>query len=250
MGAVTGKGLSGLIRENFGVRWTAILGLAFISSNVFTTAAEFAGVAAAAEIFHVSRYIAVPIAGLLVFFLILRANRKVTERIFLVSSALYFSYVISGLKSQPHWPDVWHGLLRSDVSDQSELLVDGHRAGRHDDLALDVLLSASRDRRKRRARPRLRALAHRRRVRLLRHRLHVVFHDPLHRGDDLRLQRIASAHDADCDQSGLGRCDRAQTARRRICGGSFCTRHSERRHLHGLDSAAFDRLLHLRSRRL
>ncbi len=111
MGAVTGKGLSGLIRENFGVRWTAILGLAFISSNVFTTAAEFAGVAAASEIFHVSRYIAVPLAGLLVFFLILRANRKVTERIFLVSSALYFSYVISGLKSQPHWPDVWHGFL-------------------------------------------------------------------------------------------------------------------------------------------
>src|SRR5579872_1188391 len=100
MGAVTGKGLSGLIRENFGVRWTAILGLAFVSSNVFTTAAEFAGVAAASEIFHVSRFIAVPLAGLLVFFLILRANRKITERIFLVSSALYISYVISGLKSQ------------------------------------------------------------------------------------------------------------------------------------------------------
>jgi len=111
MGAVTGKGLSGLIRENFGVRWTTILGLAFISSNVFTTAAEFAGVAAASEIFHVSRYIAVPAAGLLVFFLILRANRKVTERVFLVSSALYFSYVVSGLKSQPHWPDVWHGFF-------------------------------------------------------------------------------------------------------------------------------------------
>ena len=111
MGAVTGKGLSGLIRENFGVRWAAVLGLAFVSSNVFTTSAEFAGVAAAALIFHVSPYVAVPGAALLVFFLILRANRKVTERIFLVASALYFSYVISGFKSEPHWPDVWRGFF-------------------------------------------------------------------------------------------------------------------------------------------
>lgn len=111
MGAVTGKGLSGLIRENFGVRWTALLGLAFVLSNVFTTSAEFAGVAAAGEIFHISRFLAVPVAALLVFFLILRANRKVTERVFLVSSALYVSYVISGLKSNPHWPDVWRGFF-------------------------------------------------------------------------------------------------------------------------------------------
>lgn len=111
MGAVTGKGLSGLIRENFGVRWTALLGSAFVASNVFTTAAEFAGVAAAAEIFHVSRFIAVPLAGLLVFMLILRANRKITERVFLVSSALYFSYVISGLRSEPDWSQVWKGFF-------------------------------------------------------------------------------------------------------------------------------------------
>ncbi|MGH7683013.1 MAG: NRAMP family divalent metal transporter, partial [Vulcanimicrobiaceae bacterium] len=111
MGAVTGKGLSGLIRENFGVRWTALLGLAFVGSNIFTTAAEFAGVATAAEIFHVSRFIAVPAAAFLVFFLILRANRKITERVFLVSSALYVSYVISGLRSNPTWPEVWKGFF-------------------------------------------------------------------------------------------------------------------------------------------
>src|SRR5579864_805780 len=79
MGAVTGKGLSGLIRENFGVRWTAWLGLALVSSNVFTTSAEFAGVAAAAQIFHVSRFIVVPGAALLVFFLIFLNNTKITE---------------------------------------------------------------------------------------------------------------------------------------------------------------------------
>lgn len=111
MGAVTGKGLSGLIRENFGVRWTALLGLAYVATNVFTTAAEFAGVATAAEIFHVSRLIAVPAAALLVFLLILRADRKITERIFLISSALYVSYVVSGLKSNPDWPQVWKGFL-------------------------------------------------------------------------------------------------------------------------------------------
>ena len=111
MGAVTGKGLSGLIRENFGVRWTAALGLAFVTSNIFTTAAEFAGVAAAADIFRVSKFIAVPAAGLLVFFLILRANRKITERVFLFSSALYISYVVSGLRSHPDWSQVWKGFL-------------------------------------------------------------------------------------------------------------------------------------------
>ncbi|MBV8601439.1 MAG: divalent metal cation transporter [Candidatus Eremiobacteraeota bacterium] len=111
MGAVTGKGLSGLIRENFGVRWAAVLGMAFVASNIFTTAAEFAGVATASEIFHVSRFIAVPLAAILVFFLILRADRKTSERVFLVASALYFSYVISGFKSEPHWPDVWRGFF-------------------------------------------------------------------------------------------------------------------------------------------
>lgn len=111
MGAVTGKGLSGLIRENFGVRWTALLGLAFVGSNIFTTAAEFAGVATASEIFHVSKFIAVPAAAILVFLLILRANRKITERVFMVSSALYVSYVISGLRSHPDWAHVWRGFL-------------------------------------------------------------------------------------------------------------------------------------------
>src|SRR5271165_3750317 len=61
MGAVTGKGLAALIRENFGVRWTTLVMLAFVASNVFTTAAEFAGVATAGQIFHISRFIAVPL---------------------------------------------------------------------------------------------------------------------------------------------------------------------------------------------
>ena len=111
MGAVTGKGLAALIRENFGVRWTALVMLAFVASNVFTTSAEFAGIATAAEIFHVSKFIAVPLAAILVFGLVWRADRKTTERVFLVLSALYFSYVISGFKAGPHWPDVWKGLL-------------------------------------------------------------------------------------------------------------------------------------------
>ena len=122
MGAVTGKGLAALIRENFGVRWTALVMLAFVGSNVFTTSAEFAGIATAAEIFHVSRFIAVPLAAVLVFVLVWRADRKTTERIFLLLSALYFSYVISGFRANPNWHDVWKGFFIPTIQNDSGYL--------------------------------------------------------------------------------------------------------------------------------
>lgn len=122
MGAVTGKGLAGLIRENFGVRWTFALMLAFVGSNIFTTAAEFAGVATAAEIFHVSRFIAVPLVAAAVFFLVWKGDRKTTERVFLGASAIYFTYVISGFRAQPKWSDVWHGFLIPTVQSNPDYL--------------------------------------------------------------------------------------------------------------------------------
>ena len=123
MGAVTGKGLAGLIRENFGVRWTFFVMVAFVGSNIFTTAAEFAGVATASEIFRPnSHYITVPIVAVGVFFMVLRLNRKITERIFLGASAIYFTYVISGFKAQPNWHDVWRGFLIPTVQGNSSYL--------------------------------------------------------------------------------------------------------------------------------
>ncbi|MBV8726367.1 MAG: Nramp family divalent metal transporter, partial [Candidatus Eremiobacteraeota bacterium] len=111
MGAVTGKGLAGLIREHFGVRWTFFVMLGLAITNVLTTAAEFAGVAVAAAIFRVPPLIAVPVVAALVYFLVLRTSRGTVEKVFLVLSALYLTYVVSGFRAAPKWHDVWKGFL-------------------------------------------------------------------------------------------------------------------------------------------
>ncbi len=108
MGVVTGKGLSDLVRERFGVRVTLwVLGMLFLA-NVATTVAEFAGVAASMELFGVSRYLAVPAAALVVWFLVLRGSYRQIEKLFLALTVIYFSYVISGLIARPSWLEVAH----------------------------------------------------------------------------------------------------------------------------------------------
>lgn len=102
-GIATGKGLASLIRERFGVRWTALALLATLFANLGTTVMEFAGIAAGLELFGISRFISIPVAALLIFFLITRGNYKRVERIFLVFSVVYLSYIASGLLAQPDW---------------------------------------------------------------------------------------------------------------------------------------------------
>ncbi len=103
LGVITGKGLGGLIRERLGVRWTvAIIGI-FVFANLANTVSEFAGVAAAMEIFGVSKFISVPIAAVGVWLLVVRGSYARVERVFLVASALYLSYVISGILAHPDW---------------------------------------------------------------------------------------------------------------------------------------------------
>ena len=111
MGAVSGKGLSALIREEFGV-WIALLTmLGLFIMNTFTTAAEFVGVASASEIFHLSRYISVPISLVLVFLFVLRFDNKVVERTFVVLSLIYVTYIVSGIEAHPDWGQVVRGTL-------------------------------------------------------------------------------------------------------------------------------------------
>lgn len=103
MGLVTGKGLASLIREKFGIRWTAfIMGILFIA-NLGTIAAEFAGIAAAFEIFNVSKFISVPIAVLAMFLLVTKGSFKRLERLFLLFSFFYISYAISAFALKPDW---------------------------------------------------------------------------------------------------------------------------------------------------
>jgi NRAMP (natural resistance-associated macrophage protein)-like metal ion transporter len=106
MGVVTGKGLSDLIRENFGVRLTVLLILLLIVANLGNTMAEFAGVAASMEIFGVSKYIAVPIAAALVWVLVVKGTSSFVEKIFLIASSFYATYIISGLLAHPNWGQV------------------------------------------------------------------------------------------------------------------------------------------------
>ena len=103
MGVVTGKGLSDLIREEFGFRPTFFVMVAGFLVDLGNVVAEFAGVAAAMEIFGVTRYIAVPVAAVLVWLLVLRGNYRQVEKVFLVACSFYLTYVISAWLAKPDW---------------------------------------------------------------------------------------------------------------------------------------------------
>lgn len=103
LGAVTGKGFSDLIRERFGVRWTFAILSALFLANLGNTLAEFSGVAASLEIFNIPRYVTVPIAALLVWLLVMRASYEKVEKVFLVASVLYLTYVVAGIMAAPDW---------------------------------------------------------------------------------------------------------------------------------------------------
>ncbi|HVA26796.1 MAG TPA: Nramp family divalent metal transporter, partial [Candidatus Baltobacteraceae bacterium] len=111
MGCVTGKGLAALFRENFGVKISVISMLVLFLINTLITTTEFAGIAAASEMLHISRYIAVPAALVIVFLFVLRFNNKVVERTFVVLSLIYLAYIASAILAKPDWHAVVHGAL-------------------------------------------------------------------------------------------------------------------------------------------
>lgn len=106
MGAVTGKGTADLIRERFGVKITAFAMFCLLLANLGTTVAEFAGVAAATELFGLSRYITVPLAAALVGFVVLRGSYEHVEKVLLVLCLSALSYVISAIMVKPPWGEV------------------------------------------------------------------------------------------------------------------------------------------------
>ena len=103
MGAVTGKGLSDLIRESFGVKVTFYVMIALLLTNMANSISEFAGIAASMEIFGISKYISVPICAVLVWLLIVKGSYKVVEKVFLVACLVYIAYPIAAFMAGPDW---------------------------------------------------------------------------------------------------------------------------------------------------
>lgn len=106
MGAVTGKGFSALIRERFGVRLTFGAMLMLLLSTAATTVAEFAGIAAAMEIFGVPRWVSVPIAAFVVWLLVVRGSYRRVEKVLLALSSVFIAYVIAAFLAGPDWLEV------------------------------------------------------------------------------------------------------------------------------------------------
>jgi len=116
MGAVTGKGFGGLIREKFGARWAALAILIMLAANFGTTTAEFAGIATSLRIFGLNRLITVPLAAIAIFILIAKFDFQRVQRIFLISSLVYFTYVVSGLLARPDWRLAVGSTLRPEIA--------------------------------------------------------------------------------------------------------------------------------------
>jgi NRAMP (natural resistance-associated macrophage protein)-like metal ion transporter len=123
MGAVTGKGLSDLIREEFGLRATFFTMLILGIADFGNIMAEFAGVASGMGLFGVSKYIAVPIGAALVWVMVVKNSYKPVERILIGFSMLYFAYVVSAFLAHPNWKSAVHDTIVPSVSKSSDYLV-------------------------------------------------------------------------------------------------------------------------------
>lgn len=111
MGAVTGKGLSDLIRESFGLKVTFWVMIALFLTNLGNTVSEFAGIAASLELFGISKYVSVPLSGVAVWLLIVKGSYRVVEKVFLVACLVYLAYPVAAIMARPDWGAVGRGLL-------------------------------------------------------------------------------------------------------------------------------------------
>ncbi len=103
MGAVTGKGLSDLIREEFGLRMTFVVLVLLVIVNFGNVVTEFAGIAGSMQLFHISKYASVPVCAAIVWALVVKGNYKSVEKVFLAASVFYIAYIIAGVLSGPDW---------------------------------------------------------------------------------------------------------------------------------------------------
>lgn len=103
MGVVSGKGLSDLIREEFGLRITFFVMILLVIVNFGNVMAEFSGIAGSMQLFHVSKYISVPLCAFIVWALVVKGDYKSVEKVFLIASVVYIAYIFAGVLSGPDW---------------------------------------------------------------------------------------------------------------------------------------------------
>lgn len=111
MGIVSGKGLADLIREKVGIKFTFLMTIALLAANMGNILAEFSGIAVSSEIFGVPNFIALPVAALVVWLLVVKGTYKSVEKVFLAASAVYLSYIVAGFLSQPNWGLAAHNVI-------------------------------------------------------------------------------------------------------------------------------------------
>jgi len=105
MGAVTGKGLSDLIREEFGLRITFLMMLGILITNFGNVVTEFIGIATSLELFGLSRYITVPVCAVIVWLIVVKGQYKSVEKVFLAASFFYITYILAGMRAHPMWKE-------------------------------------------------------------------------------------------------------------------------------------------------
>lgn len=111
MGAVTGKGMSDLMRENFGIRWTALATLGLFIANAGVALSEFLGIAAVGDLFGIPRWIIVPVSAAALWALVVYGSYRTVERVFLALTIGFFAYPLAAFLARPHLSDVAHGVL-------------------------------------------------------------------------------------------------------------------------------------------
>jgi len=116
MGVVSGKGLADLIREKVGLKLTFVMMIALLAANMGNILAEFSGIAVSSGIFGVPKFVALPVAALFVWLLVVKGTYKSVEKVFLLASLVYLSYIVAGYLSQPNWALAAHNLIVPQIS--------------------------------------------------------------------------------------------------------------------------------------
>ncbi len=122
-GAVTGKGLSDLIREQYGVKWTFFAMSVLLIANIGTTVSEFSGIATSFELFGISKYVSVPSMALLIWWLVIKADYQRVEKVFFSLCLVFLSYVVSGVMIAPPWQEVFKASVTPSFSGDVEFML-------------------------------------------------------------------------------------------------------------------------------